>query len=305
MFFSLFLCLIHSYSYQKPTDPFGDFRLGDEEGISFDIEEENEKVYLSTQKYIYFGLIEWKEGEREGSISELYNKSRIYSESFNITNTRNSGVTFVGFYWRLNNSQLNCKRAYSIVNKNSAEIFVNISKNEEEDSENDTFCYMFSLPTDKVEIEVKDTIEPVSVCHNGIEDFCEEIYDNLTLTNNSKKSISFVIAAKNGSSINIKGNNNILADFDSKLTQFFDTSNYTLSDDDPYPTNGDISYITIHGRVVWWVWTLLFGFVGIYAIIFIIAGCGAPKNNNDVPLYYWVTSEYLPMAALLTEKDIY
>ena len=291
MIFSLFLFLTKSeISFIYPNASFGDFRLNEEQGISFNVSE-NETIYLSTQKYIYNGNIEVSNGE---SIAQLYNKSRIFDEPFNLTNTVKSGVTFVGFYWRMNDTSFECKRSYSIVNKNSAEIRVNTN-------ETDYFCYFFSFPADKVEIEVEE---------GSIDLFSNENEEKIELEGNQTinltivgKSTSFVIVAKNGTSVNIKGSNNLFADFDSYISQFYDAKNYSLADDDPSPDYDTKSYIEFHGRVAWWIWTLLFGLVGLYVIIFIIAGCGAPKNNNDVPLYYWVTSEYLPMATLLTEKD--
>ena len=292
-------------NYAYASKPFGVMKLGYQQGMIFNITEGTETVYFSTQKYIYNGNLTYHDTNPNmtESIPYVYNKSRIYTQPFNISNDHRNGVSFTGYWWILNSNDngTNCARSYSILNKNYAKIDFQINQ-DDTIGQDDRLCYMFSVPSERVTIYVETTNEsqPAYLFTN---ENSTELLQNQTINVTDKSgATTFVISATNNSIITVKGSNQLYSDFDSKLTRFYNVQDVKLSENDP--KDNSISYIIIKGKVAWWIWTIMFGVVGIYWILFMIFGCGRSRDSNDVPLYYWHTSDYLPMKSLLSERDM-
>lgn len=260
----VFLCLSSASEVNRKMGKLG-LTVGD--NLSFPVSE-HEKIFLSTQKYIFFGDLSVFKGEEKSTLK--YNESVVLNESFSLYSKSGFGPKISVFYWKTNDSETeDCTHSFSIINKNYAKI-------KPHENEKETFCYFFSTKS-SANFDIEGNSSNVRIYSNAGN---VPINDNNAFIRNSESNLNFFVTVKNNASVTINCDNQIIGDLDSAVQSFDDYK-------------GE-NYIDARGKVAWWVWTIIFGIVGIIVIVFGIYGCGEKEETEFLPLYYWSYTQPVP-----------
>ena len=265
----VFLCLASS---SEVNGKMGKLRLKVDDNISFPVNED-EKIFLSTQKYIFFDELSLFKGGEKSTVK--WNESMVLNENFSLFSESKFGSKTSIFYWKMNNSEIkSCTHSFSVINKNYAKIKTH-------ENENETFCYFFSTKS-SANIDVEGDLSHVKIYSNAGN---VVINDNYAFIRNTESNLNFVITVQNNASVTVNCDNQFIGDLDSAVQSFDDFK-------------GE-NYIEAKGKVAWWVWTILFGIIGIVVIIFGICGCGEEEETVFLPLYYWSYTQTIQNTSLI------